>query len=331
MAKMFNLILLGRPLAGLSRENVAASLSATLRIPEERALELLAGRETIVKRGLSEAALKPYLEALRKCGAEVRAEEVGAPAAAPAAAMTPHAAPAVPAPAAAPVATMKCPACGADQPKRTLCRQCGVDMKRLLAAQEEAKRAAPPPSAATAAIVTRTYEDSLDKPLYRRTLGIEILCFIVLTPLWGWFAMLDSARGKRVRALGAAVFAVSAVWIILGLLVRVGVIGMSEEEEAIADAVVYAAKTADAVSEYAVANQRLPERTASIELPDGRPPIVKAVAVGSEGEVRVTLIDELKKAGGGAIIYRPRVEAGKLLWSCQIEGVSYRAIRKMCE
>lgn len=60
-------------------------------------------------------------------------------------------APAVPAPASKPVPsalelvsapedTITCPACQLTQPRRTLCRSCGADMPRMLAAKEEAAR-----------------------------------------------------------------------------------------------------------------------------------------------------------------------------------------------
>lgn len=121
--------------AGHTRQAAAAALAKTMRLPEERALELLAGKEAVIKRNLDDATLARYLGALGPIGVEVRADEIlQAPAPAPA-----------PVASAPPVAaeTMKCPACGAEQPKRNLCRQCGGDMRRLLAAKTEAASAPP--------------------------------------------------------------------------------------------------------------------------------------------------------------------------------------------
>lgn len=124
-----------------------------MRLPEERALELLAGKETVIKRSLDDATLARYLGAFGPTGVEVRADEIlQASTPAPVASAPPQAKPRpVTAPVqvahapAAPVAaeTIKCPACGAEQAKRNLCRQCGADIRRLLAAKTEAASAPP--------------------------------------------------------------------------------------------------------------------------------------------------------------------------------------------
>jgi uncharacterized membrane protein YhaH (DUF805 family) len=142
LARSFNLVLTGRVLAGFTRQAAADALGKMMRLPDGRALELLAGKETVIKRNLDDAALARYLGALGPIGVEVRADEIlQAPVPAPVAPAAPAAKPqptSVPVQA-TPVAveTIKCPACGAEQPRRNLCRQCGGDIRRLLAAKHE--------------------------------------------------------------------------------------------------------------------------------------------------------------------------------------------------
>lgn len=69
-------MLTGNTLPGRSRAAVAVELAKVMRIPEARALELLSGKEKIVKRDLDVALLGRYHHALRGAGAETRAREV---------------------------------------------------------------------------------------------------------------------------------------------------------------------------------------------------------------------------------------------------------------
>ncbi len=153
MADSFDLILTGETLPGHARDTAAAALARLMRISEERALALLGGSATVVKRGLDETQVPRYLQALGGAGVDAKvvtttvAAAVPAPAAAPVAtAADPAPGPAAPEPPPAQQTlalveeTVQCPACGAEQPKRTLCRECGADMPRMLAAQAEAAR-----------------------------------------------------------------------------------------------------------------------------------------------------------------------------------------------
>lgn len=70
MTQRFDLVLTGRVLPGQSREAVAAGLAKLLRIDEARALAILSGRETVVKRSQTREALEPFVDALTKVGAE---------------------------------------------------------------------------------------------------------------------------------------------------------------------------------------------------------------------------------------------------------------------
>jgi len=172
-----NLILTGSILPGHHSADVVQALSRLMGLPEEKVLPLLAGKETVVRRNLEATKAPRYLHALRQAGAEARVEasagpasvapavEVRRPEAAPAAsrasappavveaAQPPSRGNAVAAAAStAPVTVlalvgdepgvemMNCPSCGAAQPKRNLCRECGVDMPRMVAAQAQAAR-----------------------------------------------------------------------------------------------------------------------------------------------------------------------------------------------
>lgn len=171
-----NLILTGSILPGHAAADVVQALSRLMGLPEEKIPPLLAGRETVVRRNLEAGKAPRYLHALRQAGAEARVEASAAPASVPSAAEVgrPELAPAASG-ASAPaggdeaarsplrsdavaaggapatvlalvgeapgVEMMNCPSCGAAQPKRNLCRECGVDMPRMMAAQTQAARA----------------------------------------------------------------------------------------------------------------------------------------------------------------------------------------------
>jgi len=167
LPKTFNFILTGRVAQGHTREAAAAGLAKLMRVPEGRALELLAGKETVIKRDLDDKAVARYVGAFGPIGVEVRADEIlAAPAPGPAA---PAFVPTAPAPAEAtiPLAaaeTVTCPACGTVQPKRNLCRKCGGDIRRLSAAKAEAASAPPQEAFATRSVHVE-HDDFTPHPL----------------------------------------------------------------------------------------------------------------------------------------------------------------------
>ena len=83
MPKTFNVVLTGKVSPGHTREGVAAALAKVMRVTEARSLELLSGKETIVKGNLDEATVARYLAAFGPTGAGVRADPIGAPPASP--------------------------------------------------------------------------------------------------------------------------------------------------------------------------------------------------------------------------------------------------------
>jgi hypothetical protein len=153
MSDTFDLKLTGKTIPEQPREIAAKALAAIMRLTPEQALGLLSGRETVIKRNLNADQVPRYLQAIEGAGVEVRAERVSAPKPEPAAAApaTPLALMPVQDEATASADTVRCPACGALQPVRTLCRECGTDMPRMLAAREAAGSAQTAAARSTAA------------------------------------------------------------------------------------------------------------------------------------------------------------------------------------
>ena len=309
MARSFNLMLTGNTLQGFARDEVAAALAQLMRLPEERALDLLSGRETVVKRGLDGTSLQRYLEALSKAGVETRKEEI------------------FPAPDSTPPGAIKCPACGTEQPNLTICRQCGTDMPGLIAARAVAARN-PPPRPPVAAPKEAVHEPDPEIPRYRRSRALEVMLFLFVSVLWGFLAMTDGTRGRGARILGAVTFAFFGAMMVLALT---NVLRTDAEHDAVIDAFNYAVGVSEVVGKYAIANQRLPERTVSIDLAGGRPGSVKSVDIGPGGRVRVMLSDDLKKSSGGAIVFMPGIDNGVIVWACASEGVPAGYLGKSCD
>ncbi|MDN3575630.1 DUF805 domain-containing protein [Chitinimonas viridis] len=150
MSDHVQLSLSGLLLPGYQHATAVAALAQLLKVSEEKAQAMLAGQPTVIKKALPIAALPRYQQVLGEIGVEVlHAPVVQAPATAPLslAPVAPLAPEPSHAPAASPVAaapvpeveTITCPSCQFVQPKRTLCRECGADMPRMMAAAREPK------------------------------------------------------------------------------------------------------------------------------------------------------------------------------------------------
>ena len=308
MPDKFNLYLTGHTLTGHEPAAVAAALARLVRLTEAQAAGLLTGRETLVKRDLDAERTAAYLSALAQAGVGARKEAITPPPA--------RQEETAPAPA---VETVTCPGCGAVQPKRTLCRQCGANMPRMMAARVEAARQPPPEHPQNEVTAAE------DLPAYRRSRLLETGLFLFVTMLWGYFAMTDRRRGVARRTCGGAMFVVFGIATFSYLYGFFS--GDENKRESIHNANIYAARIADKVSEYALANQTLPDDGAAIALPDP-PGGVESVLVGPAGRVRVTLTDEL--SAGGSITYSPYVEDQKLMWTCGTEDIPVKFISKNC-
>jgi hypothetical protein len=302
--RTFDILLTGRTLPGFEANGAVAALAGMLRVPEDKARELLAGRETVVKRGITEDQLPPYVEALRKCGAEVRAREQGPD-------------------------TVKCPACGAEQPPRNLCRACGADMKRFAAAQEAAKN--PPKQKAVEAVSTTgraAVQMTSEPPLYRRTFFISFLFFFFLTPYWGWKVMTDAEFGKIARSFGALVLIGFTVQLVM-LVNDVRKHGWLGEDEPVLKALRYAIDTRKQVDEFTLANSRFPDR-GEISIGE-KPGSVESVEVGPRGRVRVVLGADVERAPGGWVVLTPYLnDKGGWTWECQLAGIDEPLLAKQC-
>lgn len=290
MTQRFDLVLTGRVLPGQSREAVAAGLAKLLHIDEARALAILSGRETIVKRGQTREALEPFVDALTKIGAEpgLRAP---APAAPPAASGEPAAAPAAPA-----------------KEARSEARQ-ALEPKRAAMTLTEARPITTPDEDTRPWILT----------FYKKSLLVEILVLLILTLWWATCAMIDPHRGKLVRGVAALLFALMAFGVVLRAS---GFLDVDREAEALDNAFAYAGEVVDKVGSYAIENQRMPDDAAALSLPP-RPPAVKAVDV-RHGTVQLTLADDLGESSGGAIVVSPDLKEGVISWSCSARGIPER-------
>lgn len=299
MARTFNLILTGNTLPGHERVEVARNLAGLIRIPEQQALGLLGGHETVVKRGLDGLTLHRYLEALHKAGVETRKEEI--------AAQADDSRPAM----------IRCPACATEQPDLTICRNCGTNIAALLAARAAAARD-PPRRPQINPAPAQPSENAEEVPRYRRSRIFEILLFLCVSLLWGFLAMTDRTRGVGMRIFGGATFALFGTLIVLGFTTD---LGADVDERKLHEALIYTAAVVDVAGNYAVANQRLAERTVSIDLPANRPDTIEAVDIGPGGRIRVTFGASLKKAPGGFVEFTPVVENGVIQWSCRSDAI----------
>lgn len=148
MSETYSIVLTGEVLPGYSAGEVAPILARMLKISDSKAIDLLSGRETVVKRNLAQGEVERYLQALKRAGVNVRSEPAVSPPSpaqkpdsGPAQAVQTLHAPAISAAGLAIVDTVSCPKCGHHQPKRNVCEACGCDMPQVLAEKEKAAQA----------------------------------------------------------------------------------------------------------------------------------------------------------------------------------------------
>ena len=166
MAEQYRVVISGRTLSGEPLAGIRGEVGRVFRLQGEQLDRMLCGKPVVVARSVAAEAAEKLLARLHSVDLEARAESLAETAeASPAALAKPENAlppasdelfalvqPVAPVRPAAvgetgqaessPADTVVCPKCGESQPKRTLCRQCGLDMPRFLAAQEAVEREA---------------------------------------------------------------------------------------------------------------------------------------------------------------------------------------------
>ncbi|THF61207.1 DUF805 domain-containing protein [Pseudothauera rhizosphaerae] len=164
MSGKYQVIISGRTLNGAPLSGIKAEVAQAFRLRDDQVERMLSGKPQVVSRSTSAEGAERLLARLRGLGLEARAELLAESRNEAPAELTPKAespsspasdelfALAGPAPAghgaaaggiaadALPVDEVVCPKCGEAQPKRTLCRACGLDMPRYLASQEALQR-----------------------------------------------------------------------------------------------------------------------------------------------------------------------------------------------
>lgn len=167
MTQLYRVLISGRTIGDVPLANLKADIAQAFKLQGEQLERMLSGRALIVSRNASAASAEKLLARLQSLGLEGRIEaQVDTPPEPPLmpppvqhqaagkeelfALKRPAISGAEPTHAAAeaPVDTTPanndtvCPKCGEVQPKRTLCRSCGLDMPRYLAAQQAAEEEA---------------------------------------------------------------------------------------------------------------------------------------------------------------------------------------------
>lgn len=178
MTQQYRVVLSGRTLSGGALADIKDNVGREFRLQGEQLERMLSGKPVVVARSATAEAAEKLASRLRSVDLQASIEPLAVavaptpitpspelPAASPAAPPLPSAVTAATgdelfaliaprpvaeasaspagvqdgaAPAAVAGGEVVCPKCGAAQPKRTLCRQCGLDMPRYLAAQAAA-------------------------------------------------------------------------------------------------------------------------------------------------------------------------------------------------
>ncbi|MBN9698099.1 MAG: DUF805 domain-containing protein [Zoogloea sp.] len=147
MTTTHEILFFGEVLPGHDPASTRAALQGLLKCPADTLERVFSGERVTLRKGLATWQAEHYLSTLTGIGLKVVVEPplpetAAAPPEQPAggADLPRSAAPLLaepepqPAPVQAQAATMTCPACGEQQPPRTLCRACSIDMPRYAAA-----------------------------------------------------------------------------------------------------------------------------------------------------------------------------------------------------
>lgn len=142
MTELYRVVISGRTVSGRPLAEVAEQVGAAFKLQGEQLAQMLSGKPVILVKSATAAVAEQWLARLRSLDLEAMQQPLAPPPAAKAPAAPANAAPTGPhmavTPSDASAAEIACPRCGEAQPKRTLCRQCGLDMPRYQQAQQEA-------------------------------------------------------------------------------------------------------------------------------------------------------------------------------------------------
>lgn len=138
MSQNVQLVFFGEILPGFNPSETKSNLSRLLSIRPDQVEAVFSGQRVVLKHDLPAREAPRYLNYLQKIGVQAVAEPLNPPRPS-----IPPAEPTIidetPVPTPLTANEMECPKCRERQPKRTLCRNCGTDMPRFLAAQESIK------------------------------------------------------------------------------------------------------------------------------------------------------------------------------------------------
>lgn len=141
MTELYRVLISGRTISGRPLAEISDQVGAAFKLQGDQLAQMLCGRPVTVVKSATGAVAEQWLVRLRSLDLEAIKQALN-----PVAPVAP-AVPAAPANATAEslppvavttVAEVVCPKCGEAQPKRTLCRQCGLDMPRYEQAQQQA-------------------------------------------------------------------------------------------------------------------------------------------------------------------------------------------------
>lgn len=183
MTTTHEILFFGEVLPGHDPATTRAALQGLLKCPADTLDRVFSGERVTLRKGLATWQAEHYLSTLTGIGLKVVVEPPlpemaaagSAPHLAPPAASTPQHAggaespvPPSAVPAEDKAATITCPACGEQQPPRTLCRACSIDMPRYTAAAQSmaSERTAPAAAPRQSALPDSDDEATGDTPLF---------------------------------------------------------------------------------------------------------------------------------------------------------------------
>ncbi|WP_137939857.1 DUF805 domain-containing protein [Chitinivorax sp. B] len=217
MSESIDLALTGSVLPGHDVERAHVALAQLLKITEVRAIALLQGQETIIKRGLNKLQLPQYQTALARIGIGTRVIEPTPPA--NLIANTHLEKPMLTliggdGHASGPDEMITCPACGAEQTRRTECRGCGADIEKARAVLAQKARMA------------KLGEVTAWRPPSANLLKEAPLEYRMTPPFFS-FSMEGRYGRARFLAYQLAMYSLMMAGLVISMLLGFGVLGVT--------------------------------------------------------------------------------------------------------